>query len=514
MLSAKDPHRWLVPCLSSLMVCSAVLWAWPQPSAEAHERAGNQEGQRIANYILSGSSWTAQGTPVELTWSFVPDGLAIPPGDTSELFALMDGFFGDDTQLWIQRFEQAFQRWAELSGVTFTRVTVPGDEWDDGAAWGLGGSETRGDIRIAMSASGVTVVSAAPNGDMILNGSLSWNSSSNDNRFLRNLVMHLIGHSLGILNACPANGTKLMEPAVNIGFDGPQHDDIRAVHASYGDVFEPDDNAAEATDLGLISPDDSFTLGLPPPPTIGFGSTLSIDANGESDWFRFEIVEPIILTATLFPVGLTYDSSPADCGGEPPECCSGNFVDSSVIANLNLEIRADNLALLSSAGNAPAGNIELIEDLTLDLPATYFVRVFEANQPIESQLYLLQLSAISVCPPPPGALSGVPACVGSNLDCEDGDPCTSDVCDQECCVFSPRLYGDANQDGVLNIVDVICSARVIFQAATFCGDHETSLDEIDIAPSAACGDDQLNIIDIVVTARAVFQDARDECCDE
>jgi hypothetical protein len=189
-------------------------------------------------------------------------------------------------------------------------------------------------------------------------------------------------------------------------------------------------------------------------------------------------------------------------------------VDSSAIANLNFDIRtgASGGTLVATAANEPAGWIELVEDLTLDAPATYFVRVFESNQPIESQLYFLQLSAISVCPPPPGALLYSP-CTG-DLDCDDADPCTSDVCDQECCVYSPRLYGDSNKDGLRNIADVACAARVIFQDVTFCGDHEISLDEIDIAPSAACGDDQLNIVDVLATALAAFQDARDECCGE
>ena len=71
---------------------------------------------------------------------------------------------------------------------------------------------------------------------------------------------------------------------------------------------------------------------------------------------------------------------------------------------------------------------------------------------------------------------------------------------------------DANSDGVRNITDVVCSARVTFQDATVCGAHEVALDEIDIAPGAACGDDQLNITDVVAHARAVFQDAIDECC--
>lgn len=100
----------------------------------------------------------------------------------------------------------------------------------------------------------------------------------------------------------------------------------------------------------------------------------------------------------------------------------------------------------------------------------------------------------------------------TNLDCEDGDDCTTDVCNVDVCEFPARLYGDADNDATVNILDVICAARVIFQAATVCGDHTPASDEIDISPSASCGDDQLNIVDLVGHARAAFQGEVDECC--
>ena len=56
-----------------------------------------------------------------------------------------------------------------------------------------------------------------------------------------------------------------------------------------------------------------------------------------------------------------------------------------------------------------------------------------------------------------------------NLDCEDADPCTRDLCDADSCEFPARLYGDADADGDRNIVDVLCVARVAFQDATECG---------------------------------------------
>lgn len=101
----------------------------------------------------------------------------------------------------------------------------------------------------------------------------------------------------------------------------------------------------------------------------------------------------------------------------------------------------------------------------------------------------------------------------SNLDCEDGAPCTMDICDGNgTCAYPPRLFCDHNFDGQQNIVDVVCAARVAFQGATECAGFIISQDEIDTAP-APCGDGQVNIIDVIGAARAAFQNMPDPCCD-
>src|SRR5205823_3932778 len=95
------------------------------------------------------------GTPIGLTWSFVPDGLNITggtePASGSNLFATMDGQFGGNRAQWIALFQSVFNRWASLTGVFYSRIRVGGNEWDDGAAWGAAGAAgARGDLRIAM----------------------------------------------------------------------------------------------------------------------------------------------------------------------------------------------------------------------------------------------------------------------------------------------------------------------------------------------------------------------------
>ena len=111
-----------------------------------------------ADYYLAQRWSGAQGTPRTLTWSFAPDGINIgsgvgEPSSPNSLFATMAAGFAAQggRATWINRFQQIFDRWHQISGVTFVRVTSGGNDWDDGAGWGSGGAAgARGDIRIAM----------------------------------------------------------------------------------------------------------------------------------------------------------------------------------------------------------------------------------------------------------------------------------------------------------------------------------------------------------------------------
>ena len=92
------------------------------------------------------------GDPLALTWSFVPDGT---PHQTisSNLFNKLDtdfaAFGAAARATWVQRWQDGFNRWQELTGITFTRITAPGQDWDDGAPWNSPGvAGVRGDIRI------------------------------------------------------------------------------------------------------------------------------------------------------------------------------------------------------------------------------------------------------------------------------------------------------------------------------------------------------------------------------
>lgn len=350
------------------------------------------------------------GTPRTLTWSLVPDGVAITsvsgnPG--SDLFARMDSQFSNNggRAVWIGLIESCFNRWSQLSGVTYTRITSGGNDWDDGAAWGTSGGSGRGDIRIAMvtldGPSNVLAFNSFPGsgvgGDMVLDRSESWDVTTNNFRFMRDIIMHEHGHGLGFEHVCPlisgVNG-RLMEPIINTSIDGPQHDDIRAVQFAYGDAFEDNDTVGAATDLGSVSIGQTLTPGTVPAPTPTAASSLtSIDNNGDQDYFKFTTSEPTSISASVTPLGFSYDSSVQACGVNGSTCCSGNIINSLTIADLNFQIISTNgSTVLATASSQPAGSPETLTNVVLASPGTYYIRVFEGNTPSESQLYRLSMT--------------------------------------------------------------------------------------------------------------------------
>lgn len=376
-----------------------------------------------ARYQLGGRWSGTQGSPRALTWSFVPDGLGVD-GGSSELFSRLDTLFAAQggRATWIARIQATFDRWQALGGTSYTRITSGGNDWDDGASWGTSGGAGRGDIRIAMipidGSSGVLAYNYFPsNGDMVLDRWENWGSSTNTHRFLRNVVLHEHGHGIGISHVCPSNGTKLMEPIFNPSFDGPRHDDIRAQHRHYGDNWENNNGVSTASDLGTLNIPSTTTFGTVPAPSVPNSSIMSIDANGEVDFFKFTITQSANVTITCTPVGITsYDSSPQNANGS---CSSGNFINSLAHADLNVDLRSTNgTTILATANSQPAGVAEVISSVTLPAAGTYYTRVFEGNSPTQSQLYTLTIQLTATCVPP--TIAGI-----SNHGAACGSPYTS-----------------------------------------------------------------------------------------
>lgn len=346
-----------------------------------------------------GALWGAAGTPRVITWSFMPDGTPINdsansgmPNGNSTLFATMDARFGGNRAQWIAQFEAIFARWSQITGLTYQRVTVGGNPWDDGAAFfSPGAAGLRGDVRIGAKAmdgsSGVLAYNYFPStGDMVIDSAESWGSATNSFRFLRNTLGHEHGHGFGLRHSCPSNGSKLMEPFLNTGFDGPQQDDARAGQRGYGDPSEPNNSAAAATNLGT---------GVAGITTYGSDATtnvtrLSIEGDGVTDWFKLDLPAGATIVATATPVGTSY--SVATQNNTTGACNASSTVNALAMADLAVDLRApDGITILNSASGAAAGVAE-VATATTTVAGSHYIRVFETNAPAESQQYRLSVN--------------------------------------------------------------------------------------------------------------------------
>jgi hypothetical protein len=366
----------------------------------AIQRAGLPRYNATGRWTTTGTNGAniPPGTPITITWSLVPDTVSNVPdlagvNGASTLFATMDAKFGGNRALWISKIEQSFQRWGALTGVNYVRVRSGTNDWDDGAAWGTGGNTTtRGDVRIGMrdfgSVNGVLAFNNFPNsGDMVLDSRENWQSSANDYRFMRNIIMHEHGHGLGLAHVCPQINTKLMEPSLATNFDGPQQDDIRAVHALYGDINEPNNTLGTSTGLLAMNVPSSQIIGTIPTPNVTSASTVSIHNNGDEDWYSVNFNAGGLLNVTLAPVGSVYDS-----GVQTQLCDTGTSLDSRLQADIGFHVRNTVNTTIFSGNLQPVGTAETVTGVLVGPGMSLRLRVFETGSPTQSQAYRLTLA--------------------------------------------------------------------------------------------------------------------------
>lgn len=363
---------------------------------------GGRYNQTTRWGTTASGSTGSQGDPITLTYGFPADGVTIPvisgvsyPAGPNSLNAWLNGIYGSQA-VWKPLFDQTFARWSSLSGITY--VYEPND---DGSTMNQnsGVLGVRADLRIGAKTldgnSGVLAYNNfPPDGDMVFDAFDSFFSdTSNSSLKIRNVIAHEHGHGMGQLHVCPIQQTKLMEPFVSTAFNGPLHDDVRNAQRFYGDPFEPDNNPVQATDLGDFAIGSSITVGTAPAPAFANSSTLSIDANGEQDYFFFEVNMPSSVNVTITPIGTTYDDSDQACSGQSGSCCSGNNVNSLAIADLNVDVIGSNGVTILASGNAsPAGSNEVLTGVPLQDAGGYFLRVYEGDSPSQSQLYKLTMT--------------------------------------------------------------------------------------------------------------------------
>jgi hypothetical protein len=354
-----------------------------------------------ASQYQDGSRWTStatngwglgQGDPTTLTWSIVPDGTPISgaigePAAPSNLRAFLNGIYGSEAA-WLPLFQQVFDRWAELTGVSY--VYQPAD---DGVALfnSPGVLGVRGDVRIGGHTIdgnyNVLAYNYYPNiGDMVIDTGDSFftNTSSNSLR-LRNTLAHEHGHGLGLPHNCPINQTKLMEPTLSLAYDGPQHDDVLGANRAYGDDLEHNDLTSNSSDLGTLSNGTVTVQGI------------SADDNADMDYFEFRVGAGKKATVVVTPVGSSYLQGPQNSNGS---CSSGTTYDSRAQSDLAVELLdGDGQTVLGSASSQPIGEAETLANVALPSGAgTYFVRVVPGSANA-AQLYQLGVTIADVVPP-------------------------------------------------------------------------------------------------------------------
>jgi len=361
----------------------------------------------------SGARPNGNGSPATITWSIIPDGTTAIRSTTSSatapsnLVSFMNTNFGGSAgqtnltlQPWFPIFASSFGRWSQLGGVNF--VFEPHDDgvFHPSSNGVLG---VRGDIRIGGAnidgTGNVLAFTYVTTGgsDMMIDTSESTffkNSTTNYINF-RNTLMHEIGHAFGVQHVTSSSNL-LMEPVIDTSFDGPQLDEVRAVHYFFGDVNEKSNNMlgngtfSRATALGTIAPDATKSIGTSanvPTQAISAAATdfVSISNASDVDFYSFSVLGSSLLQATLVPRGGVFTQGSAD-HNETPTSFNANARN-----NLSLTILAGNgTTVLQTADVQAAGGTELITKLLLPAGGQYFAKIAGADDTV--QLYQLSLT--------------------------------------------------------------------------------------------------------------------------
>lgn len=346
------------------------------------------------------------GTAVTVTWSLVPDGTFIPGEGGSELILFLDTQFGsgpggsDFTQRpWFQYFNNSFNRWSELSGLTF--VYEPADDGTNlRGLWGALG--VRGDVRIGgafLDGNSGTLASTSflNDADMTIDtGDAAYYSNSapfGTYQNIHNTLMHEIGHTIGLGHIDSSSSIFLMEPFTNAAINGPQLDDIRGIHHLYGDVNEKglgNNSAAIATQLGTVAAGSTLLYGKHASTGTFVLMTeadfLSISNQNDIDYFSFVVTDPALIDLVVTPLGPNYNErvNPTD---------PYTTTNSASLSNLSLElysIQGGIPVLMTSSISNPIGQPESILDFALPNSGEYVFRV--SGSTALTQLYQFSLS--------------------------------------------------------------------------------------------------------------------------
>lgn len=362
------------------------------------------------SYQAQGSIWTstatdgavAQGEALTLTYSFLPDGVSIniagyTPGQ-SNLIATMNASFPGGFAAFKTKVAAAFARYSQLTNISYAEVT------DDGAAFptAAGALGVRGDVRIGMisldgggGGGDVLAVNFFPQfgGDMVLDSTnaATFVTPTGDYRALRNVLMHEHGHGVGLNHVEPADGTKLMEPLLSTGFDGPQEDDVRGLTRLYGDRVEP--NEAYGSEHFMGGPLNTVASAGVQLLTL---TDVALERTTSKDFYGFTAFAGAPIAIRVTPVGTTYSAGPQ--GGTP------QTIQGKSVRNLGLRLwrrvsaATGQLELFAQIDFNTSGADEYHPPIAYTVAGYMLAEVYSTDGVNDSQRYEIRISNSAIDP--------------------------------------------------------------------------------------------------------------------
>jgi len=357
------------------------------------------------------------GDPLRLTWGIAALNAPIndaefgkPFGTPNNLQTRFNTIYGSQA-VWQPIFQSTFDRWSSVSGLSFQFESN-----DDGApvVVSSGVAGVRADIRIAGKAldgnSNVLAYNYLPNnGDMVIDTEDNFydDTSSNSLR-LRNVVLHEIGHGLGMTHVNSNNANFLLESIYSSSFEGPQYHDILVAQRGYGDVYEKsfnglgNDVVERATSLGTVLSGGALSIGNDARTLVVLPSAVdfvSIDDSTDTDFYRFSISDAGAVSISLEALGFTYNATNQDGAGNVP-------FNTAARSDLGFSLLGtDGSTLLANVNSSGLGGIEVLSNFQIAAAGSYFIRINGTNNsdtnPIDTQFYGLSIGFTAV--PEPGS---------------------------------------------------------------------------------------------------------------
>lgn len=391
-----------------------------------------------SRYWVDAQVWTGDGmqgpanraAAARLTYSFPDDGttwggFSGRPIGANDLNARLEETFGaEDLDEGREYIRQALAGFEKYSGLRYDEVADDNSPMSTDSARSAG----RGDIRVGgfgnpcncaayngfPSGIGIATVGG---GDMCIKTDLftptQFQSPENNYRWLRNVVAHEHGHGVGNIHSIPCDGTKAMEPFVNLGFDMLQTDDRRAIARSYGDRFAGNHSPDAAKDLGVLDAGNT--------PTSVILRHLSLNGsagagNTDEDWFRVTLIGTRDLIVSAAPAGGSYSA------GQQVTSCGGTalLINATAAGNIEILLYASNgTTILQTVNATPHGQAETLTRNDL-APGAYYIRVRDRgfNTPVNQ--YVQQYSLIvrvDGAVAPPTAIAGINKRCRANTRC-------------------------------------------------------------------------------------------------